>query len=203
MANILKPKVVKGFVVSNKLQFIIGFIFILLGIIVGVVIQVPNEDTTIFASSTVSLEDLIVGDASAGSLFFSNFIKLMLPIIIIFMFSLNKYTGFLNYLYLLYQGMLLGISVTSVIIDNGFTGALNSLVFIAPVNLINLTIITYASALFTKRREYSKKFRKSFGQSFGFYLGETIWLLIGTLVSSVIYGVIYPIILRSMIIVNY
>lgn len=203
MANILKPKVVKGFVVSNKLQFIVGFMLIILGIIIGVVIQVPSEDTIIFASSTVSLEDLIVGDASAGSLFFANFLKLILPIIIIFLFSLNKFTGFLNYIYLLYQGMLLGISVTSVIIDNGFTGALNSLVFIAPVNLINLTIITYASALFLKRREYAKKFRKSFGQSFGFYLGETIWLFLGVIISSIIYGVIYPIILRSMIIVNY
>ena len=99
--------------------------------------------------------------------------------------------------------MLLGGSLASVIIDYGITGTLNAIIFIAPVNLINLTILTYASALFIKRREYSKKFRKSLPQGVAYYLSEHIGLLLGIIVSCVIYGVIYPILLRSMIIVNY
>ena len=203
MATIFKPKAIKGFIASSKLQFSIGFICVVIGIIIGIVIHISGDYTAIFSSSTVSLNALIIGEYSSIGLFFSSFFKLLLPILIIFIFSLNKFSSILNFVYLAYQGLLLGGSLASVVIDYGITGTLNAIIFIAPVNLINLTILTYASALFIKRREYSKKFRKSILQGVAYYLSEHIGLLLGVIVSCVIYGVIYPILLRSMIIVNY
>ena len=109
----------------------------------------------------------------------------------------------MNFVYLMYQGLLLGLSATGVIQENGLTGALNALIFISPVNLINLTIINYASALFIKRREYAQKFHKNFAESTSYYISELIGLIVGVSISSFLYGVIYPTILKSMIIINY
>ena len=202
MARMLNAKTIKGFILSNKTQIVVGYVCIVVGIIVGVCIAISGEDAVVFSSSTVTLQELITGEYSSVSLFFSSFFKLLLPIVIIFLFSLSKFTSFLDFIYLMYQGLLLGISATVVIQENGLTGALNALIFISPVNLINLTIINYASALFIKRREYAKKFHKTFLESVSVYIKESVWLIVLVAVSSFLYGVVYPTILKSMIIVN-
>ncbi len=203
MARLIKSRAIKGFIVSNKVLFVVGYICIIIGIVVGVCIGVSGESAVIFSSSTVTIEELITGEYSSVSLFFSSFFKILLPIFIIFVFSLNKFTGVLDFIYLMYQGLLLGLSATGVIQENGLTGALNTLIFISPVNLINLTIINYASALFIKRREYAQKFHKNFVESTSYYTSEIIGLIIGVIISSFLYGVVYPTILKSMIIINY
>lgn len=203
MARLIKSRVIKGFIVSNKVLFVVGYICIIIGIVVGVCIGVSGESAVIFSSSTVTLEELITGEYSSVGLFFSSFFKILLPIFIIFVFSLNKFTSVLDFIYLMYQGLLLGLSATGVIQENGLTGALNTLIFISPVNLINLTIINYASALFIKRREYAQKFHKNFVESTSYYISEIIGLIIGVIISSFLYGVVYPTILKSMIIINY
>ena len=210
MARLIKSRAIKGFIVSNKVLFVVGYICIIIGIVVGVCIGVSGESAVIFSSSTVTLEELITGEYSSVDLvngqaftYFSSFFKILLPIFIIFVFSLNKFTGVLDFIYLMYQGLLLGLSATGVIQENGLTGALNTLIFISPVNLINLTIINYASALFIKRREYAQKFHKNFVESTSYYTSEIIGLIIGVIISSFLYGVVYPTILKSMIIINY
>lgn len=203
MARLIKSRAIKGFIVSNKVLFVVGYICIIIGIVVGVCIGVSGESAVIFSSSTVTLEELITGEYSSVGLFFSSFFKILLPIFIIFVFSLNKFTSVLDFIYLMYQGLLLGLSATGVIQENGLTGALNTLIFISPVNLINLTIINYASALFIKRREYAQKFHKNFVESTSYYISEIIGLIIGVIISSFLYGVVYPTILKSMIIINY
>lgn len=204
MISLFRPRDVKGFILSNKGLFLISLLFIFIGIVVGVIIAIRSSDSlTIFASSTVSLTDLITGDYSAGSLFFSCFTKLLLAVVILFIFSLTKLTSLLNYVYLAYQGMLVSITATNLIYLNGVAGALNIILFTVPVNLINLLIIAYASSLFIKRREYAKEYNKKFFASFGIYLPQFIGLIIGMIVASTIYGVIYPILLRSIVVISY
>lgn len=204
MISFFRPKDVKGFILSNKGLFLFSLLFILIGMIIGVVIAIRSSDSlTIFASSAVSLTDLIAGDYSAGALFFSCFTKLLLAVVILFLFSLTKLTSILNYVYLAYQGMLVSITATNLIYINGVSGILNVVLFTLPVNVVNLMIIAYASSLFIKRREYSKEYNKKFFTSFGVYLHQFIGLIIGMLVASAIYGVIYPILLRSIVVISY
>ena len=201
---IFKPKDVKQFIVSNKILFLISFLFIFIGIIVGVIIEIKTTDTlTIFVSSTASLTEIITGDYSAGTLFFTCFKKVFLAVIILFVFSLTKFTSFLNYIYLAYQGMLVSATATNLVYLNGISGVLNVVLFTVPVNLINLIIIAYASSLFIKRREYQRAYNQSFIGSFSAYSGQIVGLIIGILLASTIYGVIYPILLRSIVVISY
>ncbi len=199
-----KPQDIKQFVITNKILFLISFLFIIIGIAIGVIVEIKTTDTlTIFASSTASLTDIITGDYSAGTLFLNCFKKVFLAVIILFVFSLTKFTSFLNYIYLAYQGMLVSATATNLIYLNGLTGALNVVLFTIPVNLINLIIIAYASSLFIKRREYQKTYNKAFLGSFSAYLGQFVGLIIGIVLASAIYGVIYPILLRSIVVISY
>ena len=201
---IFKPKDIKEFVITNKILFLISFLFIFIGLVIGVVIEIKTTDTlTIFASSTASLTDIITGDYSAGTLFFSCFKKVFLATVILFVFSLTKITSFLNYIYLAYQGMLVSATATNLIYLNGLTGALNVVLFTVPVNLINLLIIAYASSLFIKRRDYQRSYNKTFLGSFSAYSGQLAGLLIGVVLASAIYGVFYPILLRSIVVISY
>lgn len=201
---IFKPRDVKQFILSNKILFLVSLLFIFIGIVIGIIVEVTTTDTlTIFADSTASLAEIITGDYSASSLFFSCFKKIMLAVIILFVFSLTKFTSFLNYVYLAYQGMLVSMTATNLIYLNGITGALNVILFTLPVNLINLLLIAYASSLFIKRRELQKTYRKGFFQSFSTYSGQIIGLAVGVVISCTIYGVIYPLLLRSIVVISY
>lgn len=203
MFSIFKPRAVKQFIISNKGLFLLSFVFIMLGMIIGAIICINEQESTIFASATVSLEDIIVGDFSAGELFFSCFKKILLASIILFVFSLTKITSIFNYIYLAYQGMLVAMTATNLILTNALAGLLNVLLFTAPVNLINMLIIAYASSLFIKRREYQKVYKKSFMASFSAYSSQVVGLIVGIVVVSLIYGVIYPLLLKSIVVISY
>ena len=203
MFSIFKPRAVKQFIVSNKGLFLLSLCFILLGMVVGVLICVKEQGSIIFASETVSLEDIIVGDYSAGELFFSCFKKILISSIILFVFSLTKITSIFNYIYLAYQGMLVSMTATNLIFTNSIAGLLNVLLFTAPVNLINMLIIAYASSLFVKRREYQRVYKKPFIASFGVYSSQLVGLVVGIIVVSLIYGVVYPLLLKSIVVISY
>lgn len=204
MISFFKPRDIKRFIVSNKLLFLVSLLFIFIGMVIGVVIEVGTSDTlTIFASSTVSLSDIITGDYSAWTLFFSCFKKLLLAVVILFVLSLTKWTSLLNYIYLAYQGMLVSMTATNLVYINGIAGALNVVLFTMPVNLINLLIIAYASSLFIKRREYQKTYNKPFKGSFSVYIRQFIGLAVVMVLASLVYGVIYPVLLRSIVVISY
>ncbi len=203
MFSIFKPRAVKQFIMSNKGLFLLSLFSVFLGMVIGVIICVHEEGGTILAVESASLEDIIVGDYSTGELFFSSFKKIMLASIILFVFSLTKITSLLNYIYLAYQGMLVSMTATSLIYSNALAGVLNTLLFTAPVNLINMLIIAYASSLFIKRREYGKAYKKPFLTSFGAYSSQFIGLMFGIVISSLIYGVIYPLLLKSIVVISY
>lgn len=204
MGKLLKKKEVKNFILTNKMQIIVSFVLALVGVIVGVIIDIKSSSTISIGSSTkTTLIDLINGDYNTWGLFFYCFGKLFLSIMILFVFSLTAITSLLNYVYISYQGMLLGITVSGVMSEFGLAGTLNICLFIAPVNLINIAIIVFASSLFIKRREYQKKFKKNLSATINDFSSSFIFLFIITILSSFIYGIIYPLLLRSFIIVNY
>lgn len=204
MSGTFSVKEIKSFVKANKLLFLVTIIFLALGIGIGVIIML-GEDASydIFAKESIGLGEIISGEYSSFSLALSCFFKCVLSCLIMLLFGLTKYTIYLNYVYIGYQGLLLGASCTSVVALNGVTGALNVFIFTLPVNLLNLIAICLMQVVLSLRLAYAKKFRAGKAKSFAVFGKRFLLVVILALISAVIYGFVYPLLLRSIVVINY
>ncbi|MGN1259414.1 MAG: hypothetical protein ACI4T8_04250 [Christensenellales bacterium] len=195
---------IKTFIKTNRTLFLVTIIFLCLGISIGVIIMLGDDASlNVLAKEGVELADIISGEYSSISLMFSCLFNCLLSCLIMLVLGLNKYTIYLNYVYITYQGLLLGASCTSIISLNGITGALNVFIFTLPVNILNMLVICLMQVVLLLRIAYSKKFKVRGVKSFSIYAKKFLLVLVLAVLSSVIYGFIYPILLRSIVVVNY
>lgn len=196
-------KRVKDYIVSNKKLYLLCFVVILVGVFLGVYLII-NEfmEENIYTRTDLTLSEIILGERSFFSLFFSNLATLLVPIIIIFALYTNKYTKILTYFYLAYQGLLLGASITSLISEYGLGGALNALIIVVPINLVNFFVVVSMLVVSYKRFKIAKLQRLSFGYSLKLFLMQYIGILVGAIFASLVYALLYPIILRTSVVVT-
>jgi len=196
-------KKLKGHIKSNQKMYLIVSMLILMGIILGIYLVLSGFiDDIIYTSTDLDLSEIVLGERSNLSLFFLNFKSLIIPCLVIFLLYTNRYTGFLAYFYMGYQGILLGASVTSVIGEAGIAGALNSLLIILPINLLNFFIMTSFLVVCYKRLMIAKIQRLSFMYSIRLFIGSFLGCLLGAIFASFVYGFIYPILLKTAIVVS-
>ena len=159
-------------------------------------------DAEIYTTTDLDLSEIILGERGALGLFFQNLWALVLPFLLIFLLMTNKWTAFLTFFYLGYQGILLGASVASVVGEFGFAGALNTILVIIPINLLNFFVLISWLITCYKRMKLAKIQRLSFLGSIKLFCPQIMGCFMGALFASAVYGFIYPLLLRSVIIVN-
>ena len=159
-------------------------------------------DELLYTSIEISLTDIITSDYSGASLFFSGLIRLFIPLSIIFVLFLCKWTKFLAFIYYGYQAMLLGASTASLVAGSGISGIINLLFVVLPINIVNFFILSSAVIIFYKRYKLAKTQRITLVHSLKIMLPKILMIVVGCLFSAFIYGFIYPLLLKSIIIIN-
>lgn len=199
----MPAKLLKKYIISNKKLYLLCFLVVMVGVLSGVYLVLGELiDDVVYASSELSLSEIILGERGMVNLFFQNFWALLLPLVIIFVLSLNKYTKFLSFFYLSYQGLLLGASIASVIMESGVAGGLNTLFIIIPINLLNFFVLVSGLIINYKRQTIAKIQRLSLGYSLKVFASAYLGLVLGMILASLIYGIVYPLLLKSVIVVN-
>lgn len=201
--GICSIKSVKVFVIANKKLYFIGLISAVLGITLGIILSFTGGDGKVYSQGGVTLYEIIVSDYSGFSLFFDNIYRLLIPIVLIFLFTLSKYSMPLTYVYLGYQGYLLGASIVGLITNNGAVGLLNGLILVLPINAINFFIIISALVVFIKRLNLKTYQRITLVHSVKIFIPKLLWVVVGAILTSFIYAFLYPLLLKSMIVINY
>lgn len=201
--NFLSPSTIRKYIKANNRVYLLSLILVISGMIMGVYLNLGGMiDDIIFSATDISLSEIIVGEVGGFSLFFKNFWVLVISSVIIFLLFTNNYTKLLGFVYLGYQGLLLGATLTSVIGDGGLAGVLNSLVIILPVNAMNFFILISVLVVSSRCLAVRRSQRLSFLYAIRIFFTKFLMCLVGAVVCSLVYGFIYPILLKTMIIVS-
>lgn len=195
-------KKIKSHVNINRRQYLIASLVLLMGIILGVYL-VGGEyiEDIIYTTIDLDLSDVVLGEASGIKLFFMNFKALIIPFVIIFVLNVNRFTSFLSYFYLGYQGLLLGASISAVVGESGLAGLFNTLLIILPINVMNLFVMISMVVVCTKRMSISRSMRLSFAGSIKMFLPQYLGCVLGAIFTSIVYAFAYPLLLKTAIVV--
>lgn len=204
MANFVTKKNVFNLIKETKKYLLFLSFVVLAGIVVGVVVQTKTgASLEIYSANSVALADIISGTVKKSKLFFSAFLSLSFSVIILFVFSLTSVTSLLKPVYIFYQSILLGSSLTSLVLLKGVSGIINLLIFVLPVNILNFLSFIIFSAVLNLARKYAKNRHISFLNSLFFFKEYLLLVVVLVLFSCFLYGVIYPILVKSVVVINY
>lgn len=197
----LKPAI--NFIRLNKKLYLFSLLVSVAGLILGIILSTTGGmEGGVYSTGQTSLYDIIVNDYSAFSLLWENLIRLILPLLIIYLLSLTKYTSFLAFIYLGYQSMLLGASIIGLVQENGVAGIINGLVVVLPINAVNFLLLVSGLVVFIKRLNLSISQRITILHSTKIMLPKLLYIFVCALFASFIYAFIYPLLLRSMVVIN-
>lgn len=201
--NFISPSRLRGYIKANKRQYLIVAVLIIVGMILGVYLNLGGFiDDIVFTATDLNLAEIIVGEVKGFTLFFKNLWALVLPACLIFLMFTNKYTKFLSYVYMAYQGLLLGASITTIISEGGIAGVLNSLIIILPINLMNLFVLMSVLVVSERCQSLRRSNHLKFSYSIKIFFTKFMVCLMGALFSSFVYGFIYPLLLKTVVVVS-
>lgn len=191
------------FVSANKKLYFLSLVVFLIGLVLGVVlVSIEQMEEEVYSSVEISLVSIIKSDYSGFSLFISSLFRVLIPLVIIYILSLSRFTMWLGTLYYGYQATLLGASITTLVVSSGMAGLLNALFVVLPINFINFFLVASGLVIFLKRYKLAKFQRLSIFHSTKIFLPKILALLAGIVFSAFCYGFIYPFLLKSVVIIN-
>lgn len=179
-------------------------VVIVIGITIGLVLTFKGiTEANIYGkSSSPSLFDLVTGNTKPLSLFFSYILNCLLSTIILLFLTLTIYFVPLSILYLIYQGYILGVSTASIILLSGFSGAINAIFFLVPINLLSFAILIIIETAFIDRIKIKNNYRLTLLGSFREIKKPLIFAFIILVFSAILYSIIYPLVLKTIIFVS-
>jgi len=191
------------FISANRKLYYTSFAVFLVGLVLGISLVAAGQmEETLYTSVQTTLVEIINSEHSGLSLFITGLTRVLVPLIIIYILSLSKFTAWLGWLYYGYQSSLLGASIASLVLSSGLAGLINGLVVVLPINFINFFLVASGLVVFFKRYKLSRLQRLSVFHSTKIFLPKILALLVGTLFSAFCYGFIYPFLLKSVVIIN-
>ena len=194
------------FLKKYRLLIIFLFLCLILGIVLGI-FSVDNNSSflKILNSSNKIMLELIRGDAKPFALFFSKLIEAALLFALIFVFSLSIYSCFLCFFFIVYQGLTLAIISATIIRAYSFSGILNVIFVICPINIIWFSVIVLAICLSVARAHEAKKFNLSFKASFKYfeYFKKYAVCFCFAVIVVLVYSFVVPLLLKSFAYVIY
>ncbi len=191
---------------ENLTRYIIIIFSSLIAIVCGIYFAISGFSySSLLTSSDKNIFAYISGTAEYSSIFMTRFWSLFLCIILIFCFNLVRETAFLNYVYLGYQMCLIVLSSSAIISLYGFTGIVNVVCFVVPINLVNFGILAYMSVISMARASDAKSFKLGFFSSFKerYYLRKFFVSVLILFVFCAVYSFVLPLVLKSFVVINY
>ncbi|MCR5553127.1 MAG: hypothetical protein K6F08_00015 [bacterium] len=194
------------FLKKYRLLIVFSFLCLLAGIVLGI-FSVDNNSSflKVLNSSNKILLELIRGDAEPFALFFSKLLESVLLFLLIFVFSLSIYSCFLCFLFIIYQGLTLAIISATIIRAYSFSGILNVIFVICPINILWFCVIVLAITLCVARAYEAKKYNLSFNVSFKYFefFKKYVICFCFALIVVIVYSFIVPLLLKSFVYIVY
>ena len=190
---------------KNK-NYYIMITSIVLGLILGTILIFTIDDIdAILNISNKNYLELMHGTANLSKMFLDNLGWILIADLIVIALSCCIIAFALGIFYILYQSALVALTIGSMIKCFGFVGIINSLIFILPINLINIVLI---SLLLVTLYNYFSQNRKCglpmFSQNNDRYIYiKLILILLVQVVLCFILSFIIPYMFRSLIFVNF
>lgn len=185
---------------ENRSYYFSFFVCFLIGIIIGIIVVSSNESyLNLMTSKNKVLYSYINGTLSISELFWNQFYKFLLPLILIFILGFNYYTSFLSFIFITYQASIFIMSGAALISLFGLSGILNFLLIMLPVNLLYFAVLAYFIAITASRARLALRYHDfiyGINNSFIFRLTLAFALII---VICILTGLIYPLFLKSAI----
>lgn len=191
---------------NNKKGYIFSLLSVLIGIIVGLYLSFADYSyTSLLSSSDKNIFDYVTGSVSYSSVFYSRLLNNLLFILIIFVLNLTVFTSFLSLIFIGYQTCLIVLSCTAIISLYGFSGVLNVVLLVVPINVLNLVIILIMNSLCFKRAYNQNKYKLRFIDSFKEedFLKQFFICLVISFILCFIYCFIVPLFIKSFVVINY
>ena len=191
----------KLYLKKHSPMYISFLIFLLVGVLFGVIIGLSSDNyLKLLTKDNKLLFSIINGTVSSASLFWKKLIQFIFPMIIIFLLNLNFYLGIFSGLIIAYQGGLLILTIFAIVSTYGFSGVLNVLFVVLPINILYLGLLIFFASLCLKR-SYLAKRNKNFATSLksGEFLIPLCIAIFGVLFIVFVGVVLYPLILKNAI----
>ena len=158
---------IKSHFYDNVGRYIMFFICILAGILIGIVVCVTyGANSNILKSGDENLYNFVVGDVSFGSLFATKLWDVLLVFIILFLFNITYYTSFLSYIFIGYQAFLFSYSIMSILQIYGIKSLFSVLLFLTPMNILFFVSMVCAAVVLMKRAKVQLQEQVPFLKSF-------------------------------------
>lgn len=190
----------KYYLSKRKKSYFFGLLFVFIGIVVGVFIVASSDRyLSLIKADDKVLFDFINGKAVFSKQFFRLLSKFVVPLVVLFLCNLSRFTSFLSFLFLLYNGVMFFMSSYAVIVEFGFAGVLVFILLFLPVNVMLFAEMIFFNEVCCSRCQLASKYKRF---SFGF--DEAFWLklflaIMAALVVSLFVTIIYLIVLKNHI----
>ena len=98
----------KNHIKKNKTVYIVLFLCFFIGIIIGFIISVSNISFLgLLSTKNKTFINFVNGSTSLTLTFWNSFFQFLISVIIVFILSLNFYLNFFNFIFFIYQIILL------------------------------------------------------------------------------------------------
>lgn len=173
---------------------------IIFSLVISVIVIISNNGyLNLLVSSNKILYSLINGTAILKEIFWNRFLTFSFPLILVLFLGINYYLALLSFLIVMYQFVVFIMTVYAVVEMYGFTGLLNNIFMIVPVNLLFFACLIFLSVVCLERAKSAQKnryFAEGYNSIFLIKVG-VCFLFVLALSSFVAF--IYPAILKSAI----
>jgi len=196
---------IKEKLLKNLSTIILAVLFVLVGIVLGIILSVGgNTILKVLSSQDQTMSYYVYGSADISAIFFNRLFIYIFALMVIFVFCLHYYSSFLSLIYITYQSMIFAIGVSSLIDYHGVIGILLSIFFAVPINLLLLLLLVIEYVICLERAKTCQKYKLKFAHSFAnnFWL-DMLSILIIALIILVVANLIYPLVFRGILIINY
>lgn len=191
---------------KHKTVYLICGIFILAGLLIGIILASGAEDFSTFITvSNKRYSSYLKGTALLSDIFIENIKWIIIGSVICLVLGLSTISFAFGCMYLSYQSALLVLYISAFIKKFGFTGALNGLLFIFPFNFIIIILMGLSLCTFTNFIRVNLKLRRNL---FNINDDKLIFVKLGIffvleLLLCIILSYVIPLLLKSFIIVSY
>lgn len=195
---------IKSHLERNKTIYLMLLLCFFIGLIVGLLISVSKTSFLgLLNVKDKTFINLINGNISPMNLFWKCFAEFLLPLFVVFVFSLNYYLNFCNYLLLIYQSTLFFLSNIAIIQSYSFLGFLKVFFVVIPINLLFFVLLIFWIATCSNRVRLAKK-RNVFASVFDYDFITKLFICFGmSLLLALLVGFVFPILLKTAIFLIY
>ena len=191
---------------ENTLYYFFALVFVCVGLALGLYISLTGyKYTALLSAPDKNMFSYITGTAPYTSIFYSRLVNVILTVAIIFVLTITKYTLPLSYLFLSYQMALVVLTSAAIITMYGLSGVLNVILFVVPINLVNIALMVYGVGVGHERAKLWQNYKLKFGDSFKetSFAFKFFIFAAGLFCVAIINSFILPIFIKSFVVVNF